>query len=125
MKSAQDMVKQAKSRIKEINMNELNDRGLESKLIIDVREPGEYEQGHLPGAINIPRGVLEFQIDGHPELKKHYPDGVKDETIYLYCQSGGRSALAADALGQMGYEHCVSVDGGFVSWFKAGYPTEK
>ena len=125
MKSALDLVKQAKSRIKEINMNELNDRGIDSAIIIDVREPGEYQQGHIPGAINIPRGVLEFQIEGHPELKNKAPGGLKDQTFYVYCQSGGRSALAADSLSEMGYEHCVSVDGGFVSWFKSGYPTEK
>ncbi|WP_144394492.1 rhodanese-like domain-containing protein [Pleionea sediminis] len=124
MKTAQDLVKQAKSKVKEINMNELNERGLENKLVIDVREPGEYAQGHIPGAINIPRGVLEFQISGHPAVQEKFPNGLNEETIYLYCQSGGRSALAAQSLGEMGFQHCISVDGGYVSWFKAGLPTE-
>jgi rhodanese-related sulfurtransferase len=89
-------------------------------LVLDVREPEEYTAGCLPGAVNIPRGVLEFRIDGHPSFQ-----GRKDAEILVYCQTGGRSALATETLQKLGYEKPVSLAGGFKTWQDSGLPIEK
>jgi rhodanese-related sulfurtransferase len=88
-------------------------------LVIDVREPGEYANGHIPGAINIPRGVIEFHIwpfIGTPE----HPNLAAE--LYLYCGWGSRSVLAAHSLQQLGLSHVVVVDMRLADWLAAGYP---
>jgi rhodanese-related sulfurtransferase len=88
-------------------------------LIIDVREPGEYANGHIPGAINIPRGVIEFHIwpfIGTPE----HPNLAAE--VYLYCGWGSRSILAARSLQQLGLSRVVAVDMRLTDWQAAGYP---
>lgn len=114
--TAMDLVAAAKRTIAEIDAVSAQAM-LATVPVIDVREPDEYAAGCLPGAVNIPRGVLEFRIDGHPLLQ-----GRKDTEIVLYCQSGGRSALAAEALGKMGYTRVFSLAGGFKAWSEAGFP---
>ena len=85
-------------------------------VLIDVREPGEYAAGHLPGARPMPRGVLERDIEAEvPDL---------GAPIVLYCGGGYRSALAARSLGHMGYTDVLSMDGGWRGWTDAGFPTE-
>lgn len=79
-----------------------------SPIVLDVREPDEYEQGALEGAIHIPRGHLEGQIEGR------IPD--HDAEIIVYCAGGVRSAFAAETLGELGYTDVVSMDGGFGRW---------
>ena len=83
--------------------------------IIDVRSRGEFSTGHFAGAINIPRGLLEFKIDSHPDFQ-----GRRDAAIVVYCQTGGRSALATRVLNQLGYTQAVSMAGGFKAWADAG-----
>ncbi|MGQ0700831.1 MAG: rhodanese-like domain-containing protein [Panacagrimonas sp.] len=73
--------------------------------LIDVREESEFAAGHVRGAEHIGKGVIERDIE------KLHPD--KNQPLYLYCGGGFRSALAAHALGQMGYSNVVSVDGGW------------
>jgi rhodanese-related sulfurtransferase len=88
-------------------------------LVIDVREPGEYANGHIPGAINIPRGVIEFHIwpfIGTPE----HPNLAAE--VYLYCGWGSRSILAARSLQQLGLSRVVAVDMRLTDWQAAGYP---
>jgi len=114
--TAQDLVANAKQQIKEIDTVTAQSQ-LGSSLILDVREPAEYSAGHLPGAINIPRGVLEFKIDTYPEFQ-----GKQQASIVVYCQTGGRSALATHALNQLGYEKAVSMAGGFKAWAENGLP---
>lgn len=114
--TAMDLVANAKQQIKEIDTAAAKDQ-LQSSLILDVREPAEFAAGHLPGAINIPRGVLEFKIDATPEFQ-----GKQQETIVVYCQTGGRSALATHALNQLGYTQAVSMAGGFKAWSESGLP---
>src|SRR5690606_22937192 len=75
---------------------------------LDVREPDEYEQGALPGAVHIPRGHLESQIENRVP--------AKDTPLVVYCAGGTRSAFAADTLTQLGYTDVVSVVGGFNKW---------
>lgn len=114
--TAQDLVANAKQQIKEIDTATAQGL-LGSSLILDVREPAEFSAGHLPGAINIPRGVLEFKIDAQPEFQ-----GKQQASIVVYCQTGGRSALATHVLNQLGYEQAVSMAGGFKAWAESGLP---
>ncbi len=88
-------------------------------LVIDVREPDEFNAGHIPGAINIPRGVIEFRIWsylGYPERT------AMDTELYLYCGWGSRSVLAASALQQLGLSRVVAVDMQLADWQAAGLP---
>jgi rhodanese-related sulfurtransferase len=83
---------------------------------LDVRTEKEYKKGHIPGAMNLPRGKLEFKID------KKIPD--KNAALVLYCKTGGRSCLATYTLVQMGYKNVKNMDEGWEAWTKAGYPVE-
>jgi sulfur-carrier protein adenylyltransferase/sulfurtransferase len=113
MPSFRDLLKDAKDRINEIDTaaaeGELAKPGT---VMLDVREPDEYEQGALPGAIHIPRGHLESQVEG--KIIDH------DAHIVVYCAGGTRSAFAADTLGQLGYTDVSSMAGGFNRWKDEG-----
>jgi rhodanese-related sulfurtransferase len=91
-------------------------------LIIDVRESEEYAVGHVPGAINIPRGLLEFQIwkqVGFPA------ESQVDKTLYLQCSSGNRASLAAKSLKDLGFTGVTAVVMSLDDWQKAGNPFVK
>lgn len=124
MKTAQDLVADAKQRIREIGHDELLRLQAQGTPIIDVREPAEYQAGHIPGAVNIPRGVLEFEVDGHPAVNciKDPALAHRKTAVVLNCRSGARSALAADALRELGFAEPLSLMGGFVGWNGAGQP---
>lgn len=111
-----DLVAAAKAHIREVDQA-AGCSLLETALVLDVREPAEYAAGCLPGAINIPRGVLEFSIDSHPVFQ-----GRREAQIMVYCQSGGRSALASETLQKLGYTRVCSLAGGFKAWREAGLP---
>ena len=85
----------------------------EAPLFVDVREPDEWEEGHIPGAIYVTRGRLESRIEGL------VPD--KQRALVVYCASGSRSAFAAKALGEMGYENVSNLAGGFADWKRNGF----
>ena len=108
----QNLVSDAKNSIIEVSVSKVRQVSQDKNyLIVDVREPGEYAQGHIDGAINVPRGVLEFRAD------PNYPGGIpslydKSALIILYCRSGARSALAAQSLTLLGYKAIVSMAGG-------------
>jgi rhodanese-related sulfurtransferase len=87
--------------------------------LIDVREPDEFTSGHIPGAINIPRGVIEFRIWGAVGTPENTPT---DQRIYLYCKTGGRCALAAESLQELGFTRAIPVDMKLEHWQQAGYP---
>jgi len=91
-------------------------------MLLDVREPAEFAAGHVPGAVNVPRGLLEFQI----YQKLGYPNKVDtDVTIYVQCQSGGRATLAAATLEKIGFSRPIAVIMNWNDWVKAGNPVEK
>ena len=120
--TAQDVVRDAKTRIREIGPDELRALQIAGTPVIDVREASEIAAGRILGAVNIPRGVLEFEVDGHPAV-----NGIKDPAlghrelpVIVYCRSGGRSALAADALRRLGFRQPLSLAGGFQAWLDAG-----
>jgi rhodanese-related sulfurtransferase len=95
-------------------------------LVVDVREPNEYEDAHLPGAVNIPRGVLELRADPASPGTDAALSGDCSARILVYCTKGpgARSALAAQTLASMGYEHVEVLGGGLVAWAEAGLPVE-
>ena len=118
--TASTLVDEAKRSIRELPPLEVDDRCV----LIDVREPGEYQAGCIPSAINLPRGVLEFQIDGHPALADPAGPALshRRRPIVVYCRTGGRAALAAHALQRLGFDDVRSIAGGIVAWAEAGLP---
>jgi len=116
-KTGTDLVNEAKLKIKEVTPREVlamvqrND----PVVYLDVREPNEWNLGHLPNAMHIPRGNLESNIEAR---------AGRDETIVIYCARGNRSALAADTLQQMGYANVSSMAEGFGAWIAIGGPVE-
>ena len=117
-KTATDLVNEAKEKVCEISVADAKakiDSGA-SIIVLDVREPDEFKKGHVPKAVNIPRGLLEFKV------AKEIPN--KDAQILAYCKSGGRSCLSCSTLLAMGYKNAVSIAGGWQAWLKAGYPVE-
>jgi rhodanese-related sulfurtransferase len=91
-------------------------------LIVDVREPNEFAAGHVPGAINIPRGVIEFKIWN----QVGYPANTQmDQPIVLQCQSGNRASLAAQSLADLGFTHINAVVMSLDDWQKSGHPFVK
>ena len=114
MKTAHDLVLAAKSQCREVTVEDAQALVLSADAIIDVREPDEYAAGHLTGAINLPRGLLEFKLSGTPALER------RDLNVVLYCKTSGRAALAASTMQSMGYLNVVSIAGGFDSWVQAG-----
>lgn len=124
--TAQDLVAQARAVIEEIDTSHLLAMQARGMPVIDVREPEEFAAGHVPGAVNIPRGVLEFQVDGHPALNfKTDPHlSHRREPVILYCRTGGRSALAAEALKRLGFDRPLSLAGGYLQWTADGGSVE-
>jgi rhodanese-related sulfurtransferase len=115
--TTEEIVAEARESICEVTVSEA--KGMLDKggyLFLDCREPKEYKMGHVPGALNIPRGLLEFSIDSK------VPD--KNTQIIMYCKKGGRGCLAACTLCRMGYGKVANMDGGWLAWEKAGYPVE-
>ncbi|NQZ56179.1 MAG: sulfurtransferase [Lentisphaeraceae bacterium] len=110
------IVNDAKTRIKETNIEEVHQRienGDRNFRMVDVREAHEWNNGFISGAEHIGKGVMER------DAEKTLTD--KNEEIILYCGGGFRSALVADNLQKMGYINVLSMDGGFSGWKKANY----
>ena len=122
--SVRDLIAAAKSLIREIGPAELLDLPKFGCPIVDVREPEEFADGHLPGAVNIPRGLLEFEVDGHPAVNYQTAEALahRQRPVVLYCLSGGRSALAAEALLRLGFVDPMSLEDGILGWADAGHP---
>jgi rhodanese-related sulfurtransferase len=111
--STQDLVAEAKQQITEIDVIKAKELLSQGNIrIIDVREESEFAAGHLENAIPLPRGVLEFKIGNIEEL------GDKSQTILVYCRTGGRAALSALSLKNLGYTQVLSIAGGFDAWQK-------
>lgn len=112
------LVAEARSQIQEIDPQSAWDSMSNPIQILDVRESSEFETGRIPGAVNIPRGILEFRIG---EL----PDFVNKATpILIYCRTGGRAALAAVQLAKIGYSNLKSITGGIMAWQAANLPVD-
>lgn len=119
-KPAHELVVEAKKSVKECPLEEVHSRmAVSGTLLLDVREPDEYRQGHVPGAINIPRGLLEFKISSEPALQN------LERPILIYCKTSGRAALSTVALQTMGFRNVVSIAGGFDAWSAGSHPVAK
>lgn len=119
MKTALELVAEAKARVHELSVAEAAQAVVGADVLIDVREPDEYRQGHLPGAVNMPRGLLEFQLSSHPACQN------AELNVLLYCKTSGRAALAACAMQDMGYRNVRSIAGGYDAWVAAGQPVQQ
>ena len=118
-----DVVAKAKATITECSVRDAHACLNSGTLLIDIREPAEFLRGHLPGAIHLPRGLLEFQIHALVDQRRTDQNiALEDQPIVLYCGTGGRSALAAKSLEDLGYNNVVSMDGGIVAWAQAKFP---
>jgi sulfur-carrier protein adenylyltransferase/sulfurtransferase len=111
MATYRELLQRVKAEIVEVDARSVDLDG--DAVLVDVRRFDEWEQGHIPGAIHIPRGSLESRIEGL------VPD--RDATIVVYCASGERSAFGAKSLAELGYEHVSSLAGGFTDWKRNGY----
>ena len=124
-KGAMDLVKEAKGQVENLTPEQVAEemeRG--DAVVVDVREPQELEAtGMIPGAVHAPRGMLEFYAD--PSLPYHREEFQPDGRIILHCASGGRSALAAKTLQDMGYSNVAHLDGGIKAWQEEGRPTQQ
>ncbi len=115
--TAKDFEKESLKHIATISVSEAKailDKG--GFTFLDVRTEKEYKKGHIPGAKNVPRGKLEYDIG------KDISD--KNAAVVVYCKTGGRSCLGTYTLVRMGYKNLKSMDGGWKAWAKAGYPVE-
>ena len=122
--SLMDFVRAAKSCIREITPQELVDK-LNKKddlLLIDVREHGEYENGHIKGAHLVPRGIIEAAAD--PAFPKHLSElaAARDRQVIVYCATSGRSAMACAVLQMMGFKNVLNLNGGYARWMDDGMP---
>lgn len=118
-KSYEEMVAEAKAEIGQTDADLVHDalRSGEGVTVVDVREPDEWDEGHIPGAKHIPRGVLEYHAS------EQLPD--RDANIVVHCAFGGRGSLAAKALKDMGYTNVSNMDGGLNGWKEKGYEVEE
>jgi rhodanese-related sulfurtransferase len=122
--TAAGMVADAKERIENLTADGVSQE-LETGdvVLVDIREPEERAaSGAIPGAAHAPRGMIEFYAD--PTSPYHRPEFETGRRIILYCASGGRSALATDALQRLGYTRIAHLDGGMKAWMAAGKAVE-
>jgi molybdopterin/thiamine biosynthesis adenylyltransferase/rhodanese-related sulfurtransferase len=113
MPTYDEMLAAARIRVPEVTPDEVAARLDDAIVLLDVREPSEWDQGVLPGAIRVPRGILEYTID------KHVAD--RSTPVVVYCEGGHRSLLAGAALQDLGYADVASLAGGFTRWKREGH----
>ncbi len=114
MSTFKELIRQVKSEVREVDVASARARVAQGAALLDVREADEFAQGHVPGAVFIPRGFLEQRVE------ERLPD--KDAELIVYCAGGTRSTLAARTLAELGYTRVVSLAGGFGQWKQAGFP---
>jgi sulfur-carrier protein adenylyltransferase/sulfurtransferase len=117
MPTYRQLLQQTRSEISEVDATEAKAR-IESgePVVVDVREQDEWDEGHIPGAVHVPRGHLESRIE------RLAPDPSRP--VLIYCSAGNRSAFAAKTLAELGYEDVVSLAGGFTDWKRNGFPVQ-
>lgn len=121
-KTAAEMVAEAKQRVENLSPEQVAKEMEQGDiLLVDLREPNELsEHGTIAGAVHAPRGMLEFWAD--PASAYHREGFDPNRRVILHCASGGRSALAADMLKELGYSNVAHLDGGMNAWKAAGQP---
>ena len=122
-KGAMDLVGEAKKDVENLTPEQVAaELASGDALLVDVREPQERGAAAIPGSIHAPRGMLEFYAD--PSLPYHKEELDPNRRIILHCASGGRSALGAATLKEMGYTNVAHLEGGIKAWQEAGQPVE-
>jgi molybdopterin/thiamine biosynthesis adenylyltransferase/rhodanese-related sulfurtransferase len=118
MPSYRELLQQVKAEIEEVDAPGALEllESADPPLFIDVREPDEWDDGHIPGAVHVSRGHFESRIE------QAAPDRARP--IVVYCAAGSRSAFAAKTLEELGYEHVASLAGGYTDWKRNGYATQ-
>ena len=115
MPGYRELFRQLKSEIEEVDVSRASElRETDSPVFVDVRERSEWDEGHVPGAVHVPKSHLESRIE------QAVPE--RDATVVVYCASGSRSVFAAKTLEELGYEHVSSMSGGFTEWKRNGFP---
>lgn len=114
-----DLISEAKTHVAEIDLITARDTIASGSIIIGVREPAEFADGHIKGAYNIPCSVLAFRTGSHPAMAD------PKCPVLLCCKSGGRSALTGMSLKRFGFEAMASIAGGLYCWQGVGLPVER
>ena len=119
-----DFVNAARGCIEEVSVRDLGRMMSERDdlMLVDVREPSEHEQGHIEGAVLVPRGILEAAADPSYPNRVDALVNARRRPVVAYCATAGRSAMAAAVLQMMGFEEVYSLAGGFTEWEQAGLP---
>ena len=121
-KTLDDLVAAALTSVREVTVEQLED--LAGYTVLDVREQDEFDAGHIPGAVHIPRGFIEVKADHHhPKKDERLQD--RSKKIVTYCGGGLRSALAAQTMQGMGFEEVVSLKGGWAAYSDSSRPIER
>jgi rhodanese-related sulfurtransferase len=124
-RTAKDLVGEAKAQVENLSPEQVADElSQENVLLVDLRDGEELrEHGRIPQAVHIPRGMLEFRAD--PTSPYHREELRPERRIILHCASGGRSALGAKTLQEMGYRNVAHLDGGLKAWQESGHAVER
>lgn len=123
-KTAAQLVQEAKSHIENLTPDQVQAEVAAGKAtLVDIRDAPERANGTIHGAVHASRGMLEFYAD--PSSPYHKPELNPDRRVILHCASGGRSALAAQTLRQLGYSNVAHLDGGLKAWLDAGKPVDR
>ena len=129
MAGLKELVAEARGRVREVSPSDVKAAldGGEELVVLDVREPHEFAQGHLPGAINVPRGVLELKADADSPVADPAIAQKRDARVVTYCVKapGARSLFAADTLATMGFTNVAAMTAGLKGWTEAGLPLDK
>lgn len=116
--TTQDLVAKARQETAWVDPEEARQRLAQGAVALDVRDDHEFDDGHVPGAVHITRGCLEFKIGDNPATKD------PNAELLVYCKGGGRAALATQTLQRLGYTNAVCIEGGYDGWVAAGQPVE-
>jgi rhodanese-related sulfurtransferase len=120
-KSVAELIADANAQLEKVSPQDAAAEAVAGKaVLVDVREPVEWEH-HIAGAVQVPRGLLEFVAD--PASPKHRPELDPAGRVIVYCRSGARAALACATLKMMGFENVANLEGGFGAWQAAGLPS--
>jgi rhodanese-related sulfurtransferase len=124
-RTAKDMVGEARAQVENLSPEQVaGELSRGDALLVDLRDGEELrEHGRIPQAVHIPRGMLEFRAD--PTSPYHREELRPERRIILHCASGGRSALGAKTLQEMGYRNVAHLDGGLKAWQESGHPVER
>lgn len=127
MKSAAEIVNESMARVSSLfpwDIKDLIDEG-KVDLLVDVREPAEYDEMHIPGSILVPRGIVEGAAEWGSRNTLPELAGARDKKVILVCVGGERSAMAADVLQEMGFKDVHNMKNGLRSWNDSEFPLVK